>query len=226
MTVQRDRPRVTRLRGSVALASLMFLVTLIVGSIPATLSARADLFDELFRQGQAKNGAMKTLTASFVETTTSTLLTRPLIASGTVVVERPARIALRYTQPDERIVLIDGDQMTVSWPSRSLRQVKDIGAAQKRIQKYFVDKSPDELRSNFTVNASEASDRPGTWLVTMVPKRKQIQEGLSRLDLWVDKNTQLMAAMKMTFPNGDAKLMTFSDVKPNAPIDPAAFKAE
>jgi outer membrane lipoprotein-sorting protein len=103
--------------------------------------------------------------------------------------------------------------------------VKDIGASQKRIQKYFVDTSPKELRSNFTVTASEAADRPNAYLVTMVPKRKQIQEGLSRLDLWVDRTTQLMVAMKMTFPNGDTKLMTFSDVKPNASLDPSVFSA-
>jgi outer membrane lipoprotein-sorting protein len=60
----------------------------------------------------------------------------------------------------------------------------------------------------------------------MVPKRKQILEGLSRLDLWVDKPTQLMVAMKMSFPNGDTKLMTFSDVKPNAPVDPSVFSVD
>ena len=209
-----------------ALAQGLLLCTAIAAlvAIPQFASARADLFDELFKQGQAKNGAMKTLTASFVETTTSTLLTRPLVASGTLAVERPSRIALRYTQPDERIVLIDGDTMTMSWPSRNVRQSKDIGASQKRIQKYFVDSSPDGLRSHFTIGAREADDRPGAWLVTMVPKRKQILEGLARLDLWVDRTTQLMTAMKMTFPNGDTKLMTFTDVKPNAPVDAALFK--
>ena len=168
---------------------------------------------------------MKTLTASFVETTTSTLLTKPLTASGTLAVQRPSRIVLRYTEPDERVVLIDGDTMTTSWPSRSIRQSKDIGAAQKRIQKYFVDSSPKELRSHFTIEASEARDRPGTYLVTMVPKRKQMLEGLARLDLWVDGTTQLMTAMKMTFPNGDTKLMAFTDVKPNAPVDASRFSA-
>jgi outer membrane lipoprotein-sorting protein len=220
--LQRDSGHATPVRGG--LASTLLLCAAIAFVISQAASARADLFDELFKQGQAKNGAMKTLTASFVETTTSTLLTRPLVASGTLAVERPSRIALRYTQPDERIVLIDGDTMTMSWPSRNVRQSKDIGAAQKRIQKYFVDTSPDELRSHFTIGAREADDRPGTWLVTMVPKRKQILEGLARLDLWVDRTTQLMVAMKMTFPNGDTKLMTFTDVKPNAPIDAAVFK--
>ena len=149
---------------------------------------------------------------------------RPLVSSGTLVVERPSRIVLRYAQPDDRVVLIDGDTLTLSWPSRNVRQSKDIGAAQKRIQKYFVDSSPNELRSHFTVAAHEAADRPGTYQVDMVPKRKQIQEGLSKLELWVDRESQLMSAMRMTFPNGDTKLMTFTDVRPNAPVDPALFK--
>ena len=124
-------------------------------------AGRGDLFDELFKQGQAKNGDLKTLTASFVETTTSTLLTRPLVSSGTLAVERPSRIVLRYTQPDERVVLIDGDTMTMSWPSKNVRQSKDIGAAQKRIQKYFVDSTPDELRSHFTITARRGDGSAG-----------------------------------------------------------------
>jgi outer membrane lipoprotein-sorting protein len=210
---------------ALAAAVVVLATVTLAGAAAPVVSARADLFEELFRQGQAKNANLKTLTASFVESTTSSLLTKPLVASGTVAVERPSRILLHYTQPDDRTVLIDGDTMTVTWPSRGVHQVKDIGASQKRIQKYFVDTSPKELRSNFTVTASEATDRPNAYLVTMVPKRKQIQEGLSRLDLWVDRTTQLMVAMEMTFPNGDTKLMTFSDVKPNAPVDPSVFSA-
>jgi outer membrane lipoprotein-sorting protein len=225
MPLQRERGPAARTNRFVTLSLLCGAVIVLVLSRPQAISARADLFDELFKQGQARNAAMKTLTASFVETTSSTLLTKPLVSSGTLSVERPSRIALRYTEPDDRIVIIDGDTMVMAWPSKHVRQSKDIGASQRNIQKYFLDKTPDELRSHFTVDASEATDRPGTYLVTMVPKRKQILEGLSRLDLWVDRTTQLLVTMKMTFPNGNTKLMTFSDVKPNAPVDPAMFKA-
>jgi outer membrane lipoprotein-sorting protein len=182
-----------------------------------------DLFDELYARGHKQNAGLTTLTASFTETSTSPLLTKPLVASGTVVVERPARVALRYTMPDERTVIIDGDRMTISWPSAKIRSTRDIGATQRRIQKYFVDGSPRELRSHFDVTAREAQDRPGTYLVQMVPKRKQIQEGITRLELWLDRGTLLLAAMRMTFPAGDTKLMTFTDVKPNVPVDPSMF---
>jgi outer membrane lipoprotein-sorting protein len=222
MGVQRWRGRVPAALLRRAAGVLVIAAGLAAGT---AVGARADLFDRIYAEGQQKNGDIRTLTASFVETTSSELLTRPLVASGTVAVERPSRIALTYTHPDSRRVLIDGDRLTVTWPSKQVHEEKDIGAAQKRIQKYFVDSSPSELRSHFTVTASETSDRPGTYLVTMVPKRKQIREGLTKLELWIARSTLLMDAMRITFPNGDTKLMTFTDVKVNAPIDAAAFAA-
>ncbi len=185
-----------------------------------------DLFDEIYARGRGVETSLKTVTARFTETTTSSLLSRPLVARGTLVVERPSRIVLRYTDPEPRTVLIDHDQLTIAWPSRGVHQQSDIAAAQRRIEKYFLDKSPDELRRNFTITAAEADDRAGTWRITMVPSRKQIQQGLVRLELWIDRTSMLLSAMRMTFPNADTKLMVFENVVVNGPIDPKVFAAD
>ena len=186
-------------------------------------AAKVDAFDDLYRRSESVNKTLKTLTARFTETTTSSLLTRPLISHGVVAVERPSRVLLRYTDPETRVVLIDGGQLTISWPGRNIRQVRDIGAAQRRVQKYFVDSSPAELRQYFDIETRE-TDRPArAYHLTMVPKRKQIQEGLTGLELWVDQSSELLSAMRMTFPNGDTKLMEFEDVVPNATLDPSMF---
>jgi outer membrane lipoprotein-sorting protein len=116
--------------------------------------------------------------------------------------------------------------MTISWPSANVLSVKDIGASQRRIQRYFVESEPGELRRHFDVSARETDDRHGAYSITMRPKRKQIQEGLTRLDLWLDRTTLLLTGMRMTFPGGDTKTMTFTDVTPNAKIDPAWFTIE
>jgi outer membrane lipoprotein-sorting protein len=185
-----------------------------------------DLFDEIYARGRGIEASLKTVTARFTETTTSSLLTRPLVAHGTLAVERPSRIVLHYDEPEVRTVLIDHDRLTLAWPSRTATQQTDIGAAQRRIDKYFVDKSPDELRRNFTITAIEASDRPGTWRIVMVPKRKQIKEGLTQLELWVSRTSLLLSAMRMTFPNSDTKLMVFDNVVLNGPIDPKVFSTD
>lgn len=185
--------------------------------------AAGDLFDELYQRGQTRNADLRTLTATFTETSTSSLLTRPLVARGTVAVARPARVALRYSEPDERQLIIDGGRLTLTWPSRGIRQSRDVGAALARVQTYFVDSSPEELRRHFSIAARDAE--AAGYSVTMVPTRKQLRDGLARLELAIDPASLLPTSMKMTFPNGDTKLMTFADVKLNVPLDAALFQS-
>ena len=187
-------------------------------------AAATDAFDELYAKGKQANDSMKTLTARFTETTTSTLLTKPLVARGRVAVERPSRVVLRYTEPDARTVLIDGNKMTMVWPSRNLRQVTDIATTQRRIQKYFVNGTAADLRHEFQIDDHPSGgDRPNAYYVTLTPKRKQIHETLAGLDLWVDRSSLLLDVMKMTFANGDTKTMAFEDVVKNAPLEPSTF---
>jgi len=188
---------------------------------------KADSFDELYERGQKVNASIKTLTARFTETTASTLLTKPLIAHGRLSVERPARVILRYTDPEARVVLIDGNTMTMRWPGRNINQTLDIAATQGCIQKYFVNGTAADLRRQFDIDDRPQGDnRPNTYYVSMIPKRKQMREGLGRLELWVGRTSMLLDTMKMTFANGDTKAMTFEDVVPNAPLDTGTFNLD
>jgi outer membrane lipoprotein-sorting protein len=224
MMQQRRRMAVTRFVSSTVIATLAAVLSHSGGA--GASAAPGDLFDDIYARGRGIETSLKTVTARFTETTTSSLLTRPLVARGTLAVQRPSRIVLHYDEPEVRTMLIDHDRLTLAWPSRGVPQRTDIGPAQRRIDKYFVDKTPDELRRNFTISATEASDRPGTWRITMVPRRKQIQEGLSQLDLWVARTSLLLSAMRMTFPNADTKLMVFDDVVVNGPVDPKLFSID
>lgn len=221
------RARAARaLAGALALAAGGGVITARSASpAPAREAPGRDLFDDIYQQGRAFEASLKTVVCRFTETTTSSLLARPVVSRGLLAVERPSRIAMRYDDPEPRSIVIDHDRMTFAWPARHVRQQTDIGAAQRRVEKYFVDKSPDELRRNFTITARDAEDRRGAWRVTMVPTRKQILQGIARLDLWIDRTTRILAAMQLDFPNGDTKLLEFEDVRVNAPVDPAMFSS-
>ena len=180
-------------------------------------------FDDLYRRGQSLNKDLRTLAARFVETTTTALLERPIVERGVLYVERPSRVALHYTDPPDRKVIIDGKWMTTLWPSVNVNRRTNIGAAQDRVQKYFVQGDASELRRIFDIDVHAKSTRPGTRELFMTPKRKQISESLKRLDLWVSEPGGLLDAMRMTFANGDVKLMEFANVTTNTAIDAAVF---
>jgi outer membrane lipoprotein-sorting protein len=199
------------------------LTALIVLALSLERAASADLFDEIYARGRPLEASLKTLTADFVEESTSSLLTKPLVARGTLAVVRPDRIVLHYREPERRTVLIDGRVMRLVWPARAIDQRLQIGAQQRRIQQYFVDKSPAQLRSHFDIMAAESPTRPTAWLVTMVPRRKQIREGLAKLELWIERDSVMLSSLLMTFPNGDTKRMSFDNVQVNPAIDDAVF---
>jgi outer membrane lipoprotein-sorting protein len=182
-----------------------------------------DLFDEIYAKSRGVESSLKTVTARFTETTTTAMLSTPIVSHGTLAVVRPDRIVLRYADPDPHAVLIDGAQMTFAWPSRGIVRRSDIGAARARVDKYFVDKNPDELRHAFKIVTVVAADPANTWHMTMTPTRSQISQGLARLHLWIDRTSLLLTAMRMEFPNGDAKLMTFENVQVNGTVDPNLF---
>jgi outer membrane lipoprotein-sorting protein len=209
-------------------AILLALALLAIPTRPEPLVARTtvpDLFDEIYERGKGIDASLKTLTARFVETSSSSLLERPLVAKGTVAVERPDRVVLHYSEPDRHTILIDRGTLTTSWPGRGLRTSSDISASQHRVQKYFVDKSPQELRRHFTISAQIAPDRPGTWHVMMVPTRKQLREGVVKIELWIDRQRLLLSALSLTFADGDTKLLEFSEIVMNPTLTAQTFSA-
>ncbi|HJZ77488.1 MAG TPA: outer membrane lipoprotein carrier protein LolA [Vicinamibacterales bacterium] len=223
--VERAVARLKPLRYPIARALAALAAACVLS--PTLSSAPPATFDELYAKARQMNDGLKTLTARFTETTTSTLLTKPLVARGRVAVERPSRVLLRYTQPDARTILIDGNRMTVVWPSRNLYQVTDISTTQGRIQRYFVNGTAADLRHEFQIDdRPPGGERPNAYYLSMAPKRKQIRESLARLDLWIDRVSLLLAEMTMTFANGDTKTMTFDEVVKNAPLEPGTFSLE
>jgi outer membrane lipoprotein-sorting protein len=215
----------------VACAAPIFLAA--ISAAPSAQSASSSSnrssrqsFDDLYRRGHQTGAGIKTLTATFTETSTSSLLARPLVAHGTIAVQRPSRVAMRFTDPEQRVVVIDGDRMTTSWPSRKRREVSNIASAQGRVQKYFASESPGELRRQFDVELRDDSQRPRTFEVALIPKRKQIRDTMTRLDLWVGTSSFLLDAIRMTFANGDTKTIVFEDVMLNPTLDADVFSVD
>ena len=204
--------------GSAVRLTTLFAALALAASATLRAGAPADLFDEIYQRGQPLEQSIRTIRAHFVETTTSSLLVRPVVAEGTLLAVRPTDILLSYATPEKKLLRIDATTLRFVWPDRKLQETKDIRQSQARVQKYFVDKTPDELRRHFAITATEDKARPATWRLEMVPKRKQIQQGVTKIELWLDQRTSMLSTMTLTFAGGDTKTMAFTNVEVNAPI--------
>jgi outer membrane lipoprotein-sorting protein len=201
------------------------LCVLIVVPIVVSGQKQDDLFTDLFNRSAAAKQSMKSIRARFTETTTSTLLEKPLVAHGTIVAAPPARVRMTYTDPERRTVVIDGKSLAVAWPDRNQQEKIDISQMQKRIDQYFTNASIGQLRSMFEIGAEHVPSRHGVDRIDMVPKRKQIRQGLERLELWIDTDRNLLVEMLMTFAGGDTKRIVLDDIAVNVPLTDDLFRA-
>jgi len=180
-------------------------------------------FEALYLHGRERLAATTSIQAAFVETTSSSLLLEPVVSTGTVVAAESGRVAMLYDAPEPRTVVIGADRLVVHWPDRDQTETLNIVEVRARVRRYFVDVSAAELRGLFDIEVSRDREMPGTYLVTMTPRRRQIQDAIAGLRIWVDGDTSLMARMAIVFSNGDSRDFRFEDVETNVAVDESLF---
>jgi outer membrane lipoprotein-sorting protein len=191
--------------------------------VASQAQAPKDLFDRLFVRTMEKRQSIHSIRARFTETTTSSLLEKPLVSHGTVIAAPPSRVLMTYTDPERRTVAIDSKSLVVVWPDRREREKIDITQTQKRIDQYFTQATIGQLRSLFEISAQPDPVLRETDRVDMRPKRKQIKEGLDLLEIWIDRESLLLVQLQMTFPGGDRKTIRLDDVIVNVPVTDDTF---
>ena len=204
------------------------LLVLLSVAMPAS-QARGkpgDLFDEIYARGVVKQKTLRSIRAKFTETTVSTLLVKPIVARGTIVAAPPARVRMTYTEPDPKVITMDGRTLTVDWPARGEKERIDIRDTQKRIDQYFTSAGIDDLRKMFEIKAAPDATNRSADRVEMTPKRKQIRQGLSLLELWINRDSDLLVQMRLSFPGGDQKTIALEDIAVNVPITDDIFQAK
>ncbi len=205
------------------LASALLHMVAAVTLVASQAAAPGDLFDQLFARTLAKRQSIQSIRARFTETTTSSLLQKPIVSHGTVIAAPPSRVLMTYTDPERRTIAIDGKSLVVVWPDRREREKIDISQTQKRIDQYFTQATIGGLRSMFEITAQPDSVIREADRVDMRPRRKPIKEGLERLELWIDRESLLLVQMQMTFPGGDRKTIRLDDITVNVPITDEMF---
>ena len=214
-------PRVPRLAGYAArgAAAAVVLLTFAVSARPAA----PDLFDEIHMRTRAAEATRRTIRARFTQTTVSSLLVKPVVARGTILAAKPTQLAMTYTAPERKTIIMDGSRL-VTRREQGPVEVTDVTEILKTVDHYFVNATPDDLRKSFVVRAFlDPEMTPAGYQVDLVPKRKQIRQGLERLQVWVTREPLVLWRIKMTFPGGDTDTITVDDVQFNVPVPANAF---
>jgi outer membrane lipoprotein-sorting protein len=218
----RPRPRIPA-----AATLILALAAAVIGCLfpRGATAGPPDFFDQLHRRIAAAEAQRQTVRARFTETTTSSLLAKPVVRHGTLLGAKPDRIVIAYAPPEPKTIVMNGPRILVirpNLPEKDRVETIDIAEIMKKVNHYFTNASPGELRRAFTIRAFPDPNVPGGSQIDLVPRRKQIRQGLEHLQIWVSAN-DMLAQLQMTFAGGDTEVFKLEGVELNVPIPQGAF---
>jgi chaperone LolA len=183
------------------------------------LAAGAASRDEAVARLQARYDATRTMRASFRQRVSSPTLAQPLESHGTVLFERPNRMRWDYAEPDEQLIVGDGETLWIYQPE--LKQ-----AIRAPLRDAFQAQTPltflaglGRLERDFVVTLeSEDAER---WTLRLTPKG---EDELGTLLLVVRKSDAGLAEARITDPLGTTTSLAFSDEARNVKIAADRFR--
>jgi outer membrane lipoprotein-sorting protein len=209
-----------RRRAPITRVAAAVVALLVLAARPAP--GAQDQFDVLHARISAAEAKRTSIRARFVQTTTSSLLAKPMVSHGNLIGEKPVRMVINYVSPERKTILMDGQRLFVTREGQKDVEQIDIVEIMKTVNKYFTNADPGQLRRAFTIRAFPDPTVQGWYQVDLLPKRKQIKQGLEHLQFWVSRD-YMLTQLTMTFAGGDTTVFKLEDVELNVAIPPGTF---
>ena len=204
--------------------SLLPLITLLA----APSLAGDDLPPEAVAVWEAMS-QVRSLEASFEQSRTTTLLTHPLVSTGTLRFVRPDKLAWVVEQPGRSTMVVSGTQVGMSYPDLGVHEQLDLAGdpdAERLVRSMMVWLAGDleQVSRDYGLAwAAAPADGPAgaLHLATLTPRDPTMAGLIARLELSIGGEPLRVMAVTMHEPDGDRVDITMGDVRldPELPAD-------
>jgi outer membrane lipoprotein carrier protein len=186
---------------------------------PACLGAQ-DPWPILDR-ASARYQGVATLSADFVQVVTNPMLGAPDTTRGRLYQLRPARFAMRFTEPKGDRIVADGRFLWLYTPSTTPGQVirsriPDYGATGPNLIGQFVERPHERYTARY-VRADSLADGTGRVdVIALVPKAAD--RPYSEAVLWVGRQDSLVHRLDITEASGQLRTVLLRHITVNTTV--------
>lgn len=134
-----------------------------------------------------------------------------------------------FAHPQLRSVAVEGGKAQIYYPKIRTVQIYDLGKAGALVDQFLVlgfGSSGKEIARNYTVamGGEEAVNGEKVTRLELTPKSGKVQEQIRKVELWIPQGAGHPVQQRVTQPNGDYYLFTYSDIKLNPGLADSAFR--
>lgn len=202
---------------SAAVVALAFAATAASAQTPA---------DAALDRAVAAYAKVHSLRATFDQSLSNPVTGRSAQAKGELLVKRPGRVAVRFTQPSGDRIVSDGKFVWIYLPTSAPGQV--IRAHADDSQGTGMDVSTELLtapRTKFDIADAGAATVNGraTRIVALTPRTAR---NYTKARLWIDDADGVVRQLELTENSGVVRTIVFRTIQLNAKVPASAFKFE
>lgn len=203
-----------------ALGSLSLLCTLII--LPP--AAQQDPLAIVRRAGNAYRG-LGSLQADFVQVIEDANVGDTLSSAGRLYQAGQNKFAMRFTDPPDEVILIDGRHAWFYTPSTTPGQVirmpmENDPVYGPNLLARILDRPGDRYETTWLRADTVAGRRVS--VVSIVPRGTNVN--FTRAVLWLDLEDALPRRIELTESPGVRRILTLSKIRPNSTIAPEIFQ--
>jgi outer membrane lipoprotein-sorting protein len=203
---------------------LLCLVTLLAG---AAAPAEAQDAQAIVGRSSRVYRSLASLTADFVQ-----VIDNPMIDSaesrGTLVQAGPSKLSMRFSDPPNEAVVIDGEHIWVYTPSTVPDQVLRLSVPSGgpvygyNLLAWFLDRPAERYTARYL-----RQDKIGTGAMDVIELIPAVPDlPFERAVLWLDREDALPRRLEITEKSGALRTLTLSKLRVNRTVPDRTFKFE
>ena len=196
-------------------------------SLILALPLHAEDTEKILREWIAKQAAIRSLRADFIQTRRLPALRIPLKKSGTVWFGTEGRFRWQVGDPAELLVVKSPNDFLVIEPKKSIaRRLSASSAASRVFEKLPMPfaVSLDEFQRRFEVVSLE--NNAGQIDLLLRPKDPRLAEGMKSLRIRFDSSTGTVSLFEMVFRDGSEVSTEFTLIEQNPKLAPDLFQPD
>lgn len=166
---------------------------------------------------------LHTMSCSFVQTKHLSLLSDKMVSEGRMYYSQPDRLRWEYTSPYKYLFIFNGNKVYVGNDSRKDVIDTNTNKVFKEVARIMMSTVTGTALSNAADFDTEAAEEKGSWMVTLVPRKKEMRRMFAKITMTFSKSASMISELSIYEKNGDRTDIKFKDVLSDAKVDESLF---
>ncbi len=199
---------------------LIFGLLLSVVSFGTAQNVNKARIEQKISQAAAK---IRTMQADFVQTKYLKILNEKMVSKGKLYYQQSDKLRWEYTYPYSYVFIMNGNQVAIRMESHN--SIIDVRKNKmfKEIARIMMNSVVGKSLSNNNDFKVSLSDTGNSWIATLIPQRKNMQDLFQKIILNFNKQEAMISRIDIYERKGDKTFINLRNIKINENVSASNF---